>query len=335
MRLRSKAFTQPKQQENRGSMSHSSCMFLSTRDIKAPERNLYWMESVRQHVIQVDCPSPSVQGIRAELEQTDCGDITINRIKADTHSVQRSRTDIAGDGRQSIFLCAILEGHGYSWQGTQCTNHSPGDIVLYDTTRPYGQGFPGDMEVLVVDIPRQVINQYMGQWNHPDLIKIDRNARLGDVSCQDLHKLLGSHSNCQTENRLLPEQLMQLLNVMLGHRVLPATSRSRQQLLHRALRCIEQNLGNEALNTEYLCAALSTSPRQLSRAFELEGVPPNHYIWALRLKRCRQELIANPGSSISDIAFRSGFNHSAHFSRSYKKCFGETPTETRQRALAR
>ncbi|MNZ89717.1 Transcriptional activator FeaR [compost metagenome] len=133
---------------------------------------------------------------------------------------------------------------------------------------------------------------------------------------------------------MLSEQLMQQLNVMLGSRVLPATSRPRQQLLQRALRCIEQNLGNEGLNTEYLCAALNTSPRQLSRAFELEGIPPNRYIWDLRLKRCRQELIASPGASISDIAFRFGFNHSAHFSRSYKNCFGETPTETRQRAMA-
>ncbi|WP_221801578.1 helix-turn-helix domain-containing protein [Oceanobacter mangrovi] len=43
-------------------------------------------------------------------------------------------------------------------------------------------------------------------------------------------------------------------------------------------------------------------------------------------------MLACGPETISQVAFRWGFNHSAHFSRSYKNRFGETPTATRGRA---
>ena len=310
-------------------MSQFSSMRVSTQDIRPDQRNQVWMESVREHLIQVDCPRHGVDGIDAVLEQTDCGIIKVNRVRADTHSVHRSRADIETDGRESVFMCAMLDGHGYSWQGTQCANHAPGDIVLYDTRLPYGQGFPSDMEMFVVDIPRTVIDEYFGSWGFQDLIRLDRKARVSSASTEKLHQLLAELGNYKAERESITEQLLSNLQSLVGSRNLPSSSRSKQDLLHRATHYIETHLSDDSLSTEQLCEALNTSPRQLARAFELKGTPPNRYIWNARLERCKQEIIANPSASISDIAFRFGFNHSAHFSRSYKKRFGESPSQTR------
>ena len=38
--------------------------------------------------------------------------------------------------------------------------------------------------------------------------------------------------------------------------------------------------------------------------------------------------------TVADIAARWGFWHMGHFSQDYKALFGETPTQTRQTALA-
>lgn len=310
-------------------MLQSSCMRVSTQDIHPDQRNRIWMESVREHLIQVDCPRHGNEGIDAVLEQTDCGIIRVNRVKADTHSVNRSRTDIETDGRESVFMCAMLEGHGYSWQGTQCANHAPGDIVLYDTSLPYGQGFPADMEMFVVDIPREIIDNYLGGWAFQDLVRLDRRAKVSSASTEKVHQLLVELTNYTADAQGISEQLLGQINSLLGSRGLPSSSRSKQDLLYRATRYIETHLSDDTLSTDVLCEALNTSPRQLARAFELKGTPPNRYIWNARLERCKQEIIANPSASISDIAFRFGFNHSAHFSRSYKNHFGESPSQTR------
>ena len=51
------------------------------------------------------------------------------------------------------------------------------------------------------------------------------------------------------------------------------------------------------------------------------------------LERVRAELMrATPGSdSVTDAATRWGFQHLGHFSASYRRQFGETPSETLKR----
>ncbi len=52
-----------------------------------------------------------------------------------------------------------------------------------------------------------------------------------------------------------------------------------------------------------------------------------------RLRRCLEDLQLRNGGSMTDIAFRWGFNDSAHFSRIFKRKFGVTPSEVRHATL--
>lgn len=58
-------------------------------------------------------------------------------------------------------------------------------------------------------------------------------------------------------------------------------------------------------------------------------------VWNERLDRCRNEL-AIPSlahCSVSEIAYRWGFSHPAHFSRAFTAHFGESPRAFRRKAL--
>jgi transcriptional regulator GlxA family with amidase domain len=57
------------------------------------------------------------------------------------------------------------------------------------------------------------------------------------------------------------------------------------------------------------------------------------YLTRLRLHRVRQDLLdASPGSTtVSAKALDWGFWHFGEFSRAYKDCFGELPSETLRR----
>ena len=80
-----------------------------------------------------------------------------------------------------------------------------------------------------------------------------------------------------------------------------------------------------------LCRVAGVSERSLEYAFkEVLGLTPMAYLTRLRLHRVRQALIAaNPESTtVSAEALRWGFWHFGEFSRAYRDCFGELPSDT-------
>ena len=83
-----------------------------------------------------------------------------------------------------------------------------------------------------------------------------------------------------------------------------------------------------------LCVALGVSERTLEYAFaKVMHMSPVAFLRRLRLHRVRQALrAATRGSTTVSIeALNGGFSHFGEFSRDYKDCFGELPSETLRR----
>ena len=60
------------------------------------------------------------------------------------------------------------------------------------------------------------------------------------------------------------------------------------------------------------------------------GSPPIRWLWLLRIKAAREMILKNPDQSLTDVAYACGFSCSAHFSRCFKKAFGESPRAFKQ-----
>ena len=83
-----------------------------------------------------------------------------------------------------------------------------------------------------------------------------------------------------------------------------------------------------------LCRAAGVSERTLEYAFkEIMGLTPVAYLIRLRLHRVRQALLAatQGSTTVSAEALDWGFWHFGEFSRAYKDCFGELPSDTLRR----
>jgi AraC family transcriptional regulator, ethanolamine operon transcriptional activator len=83
-----------------------------------------------------------------------------------------------------------------------------------------------------------------------------------------------------------------------------------------------------------LCKAAGVSERGLEYAFkEVLGLSPVAYLIRLRLHRVRQALLAGTQgtTTVSAEALNWGFWHFGEFSRAYKECFGELPSDTLRR----
>ena len=88
---------------------------------------------------------------------------------------------------------------------------------------------------------------------------------------------------------------------------------------------------DEAVYVTDLCRAAGTRERTLEHAFkQILGISPVSYLARLRLHRAREDLLAAAprSTTVTTIALRWGFWHLGGFSRAYKECFGESPSET-------
>jgi AraC family transcriptional regulator len=114
-------------------------------------------------------------------------------------------------------------------------------------------------------------------------------------------------------------------------------SRARGGLPGNSLRRIEDfvraNLG-EDISLDDLSAIGGLSKRHFVRAFqESVGTSPYNYVLMLRIEEAKQRL-SGTAESITEIALATGFGQAQHFSTSFRKATGETPSSFRQRALS-
>lgn len=309
-------------------MSFSGQVRVSTRHIEQLSRRHFWEEAINQYVIHIDCPITSDSPLEAELQHSHGDIISVNHIAANRHSVQRSRIDIGEDSRDSLFICLMTKGNGYSYQGVNSANHMPGDIVIYDTSKPYGHGFPNDMGMYVLDVPRSIAERDLGVVD--SLIKIDRNLQCGRSSPSAVLRLLESKADSYDAFQLKTEEVMYHIQVLSGLNGAQFNQKNRNLLFFKCKAFIEQQLTSPNLNVEMISHHLSVSCRQIARAFEANGMTVSRFIWQSRLQKSREDILNLANLSITDIAYKWGFNHSSHFSRAYKLYFDESPQTTRK-----
>ena len=85
----------------------------------------------------------------------------------------------------------------------------------------------------------------------------------------------------------------------------------------------------EKITVKILAKQVCLSHTQFQKKFKEEmGMTPHAYITSYKIDTA-QTLLKNPQYSITDIAYMLDFSSSNHFSNTFKKYFGITPTEFR------
>ena len=97
--------------------------------------------------------------------------------------------------------------------------------------------------------------------------------------------------------------------------------------LNQAYNYVKDNLGNNELTIEAFGKQLRLSRTQLYRKIKaLTDMSPSMFISTLRLK-VAAELLVSTTLSVSEIAYKVGFENPSYFSSSFKKLYGVPPKE--------
>lgn len=137
-------------------------------------------------------------------------------------------------------------------------------------------------------------------------------------------QLLGAEHDKLTSRALLLELLIHLLDA----RDEPPSSTQRQSwLAHQVRERLKQAVekGGDVPSIQTMLEEFHYSYAHLCRLFRIEyGIAPLKYIHALRVSRAKL-LMRDTSLTISEIAFKVGFNDLAYFSELFRKMTGSTP----------
>ncbi len=110
--------------------------------------------------------------------------------------------------------------------------------------------------------------------------------------------------------------------------ILSAPRRAEPKLAELISWC-EANVGRET-SVAQLAGRMFLSTAHFARLWKREiGVPPATYLRRLKLERARS-LLENSTQSVTLIARECGFESAAHFSRSFRACYGVSPGQFRR-----
>jgi AraC-like DNA-binding protein len=114
-------------------------------------------------------------------------------------------------------------------------------------------------------------------------------------------------------------------------------SRSRSEIVRRAEHFVREHIG-EPISIARLSTVVGVSERSLRNAFyDVYTTSPKRYLKIRQLHRARHALRAADGglATVTTVATFHGFFELGRFAGEYKALFGETPSQTLQKARAR
>ena len=260
------------------------------------------------------------------------------------HTQIRSRSPgdsllfIIGSGTPATF---IMDGEEVTVSPQKAAIVSPRNLV--NVIRPKGS------EVLVARVSEAVLNNYFQQITeqyYKTPLQFNTGIDLANGPGTQLKSILslvvseletiglsGLNPN-QTEifDHMLMTALVELRANLPDKS--PTGSYDMPDAVRNAEEYIEAHLTDPITITDLL-KICGCSRSALFSAFQsFRGYSPMEFLIERRLQRARKQLLANGGyNPVSSIALSSGFTHLGRFSDTYKKRFGESPSETKSRSI--
>lgn len=217
-----------------------------------------------------------------------------------------------------------------------------GDVSLINMSKPHlTREIPGDdgvVQVLSFMLPRPLLAPlFAAVETVPTIVIARRESAFGALIGEHMLALRRCASQLtQAERQAAAQSLAQLAAGGMDHRTDnagPVPSPSQEALLAQIKRHIEDNLGTDSLTVANLSRRFALSRASLYRLFAPQS--PASYIQQRRLHRAFAILVSpafRPWRVI-DVAIECQFSSDATFIRAFRRAFGLTPGEARERSL--
>ena len=307
----------------------------STDDVAASQRVEYWNERNTNVLVGLNSLPFDSAGLRASQANYDLQHFRLADIRGNAHVIERNADLVRQHPKSAVFASFVQRSKGFFYQGRSSQLLEPGDLIIYDTSRPYMIGFNEDMHQFLVDMPRQFFLEHAGEHVLDSPIKIDTRTATAKALLKALaqrSRQLASIGDRSRVNNLRDEIGGLLHTVVSDHLAGGSGSGLSAAYLAAAKTHILGRLTEPELNAAQVAHEVGLSLRHLNRLFATQDTSVAAFIRLARLQRARADLAdtALKSFSVADIAYKWGFSSPSHFSRVFRQKFGITPAEARQ-----
>ncbi|MBP3977766.1 helix-turn-helix domain-containing protein [Microbacterium sp. BLY] len=274
--------------------------------------------------------STGADRFRGVIRGAAVDEVHVTDVRATSHVVERTTGLIARGDRSYFKVSLMLSGTGLLIQDDREAVLQPGDLAVYDTSRPYSLVFDRDFRTMVVMFPKHLLTLPADLMGQLTAVRISGREGLGGMVVPYLTQLAGHLDELAgtTGARLAHSALDLVTTVFTRELGLDrASADPHRALLQRIRAHIDRNLGATDLGPASIAAAHFISTRHLHGLFQEQGVTVSTWIRTRRLEQCRRDLL-DPmlaDRPVAAIAARWGFVDAAHFSRAFKNAFGVSP----------
>lgn len=267
---------------------------------------------------------------RARLEVGQVGDLQLVKCACDPCHGRRDGREIGADPAPFFGLLMVFAGAERVQVGRHDARVGAGQVLLWDSTSPVRFALEGPLEKLTLLVPRERLLR--AAPGAPALVgrALDWRRGMGRVVsshvtalCDEARYILDDRSGCAAETTL---------HLVAASLAAPAPeSAAHAGLRARVVLHIDERLADPTLDPQAIAEHFGISLRFLHQLFAPTDTTVARCILLRRLERCREALALAPHLGITELAFDWGFKDAAHFSRAFKRRYGESPRQYRQR----
>ncbi|WP_055587482.1 helix-turn-helix domain-containing protein [Streptacidiphilus griseoplanus] len=280
------------------------------------------------HVHSLRFPKQYTTGqFRCWIDPATIGDITVSDQYGDAVEGISGGTDRMG-AAQRLAVVHIIRSGGLSLTAAGRTVHvPPGMLCVRDAGMPWEFSTLPGTRWQVLQLPYEALAS-TGLDQLPTLALVPQTAPEARLLTGQLQVTREARSELTPAGLRAAEQsVLHLVAGTLMAQGVSADSAFRPSLRAAARNCADARLTDPDLSPAEIAKALSVSVRTLHRAFSEADESLMAYVRRRRLERARQELATLGGRyTLSAVAARWHFADASHFSRAFKRQFGETPS---------
>ena len=304
------------------------------------QRMAFWLETVCTQILPVKIDLRNDRIPKAGMSCSTIGALRVRDVVGGgDHVYTRATPDIRQGDPETVQIGMPLKGSSILVQDGREAVLNAGDLVVYDSSRPFTLVMQDQFRWQVFLLPKAKLQRSERELRQITALPFSSQASVSRVVAQYLHVLAAEASALENTPgaTALGESAADLISTLVrAHFGVPWGVADRDSVLRtQVLDYLDRNHGDVDLTTEHVAAAHGISGRRLHGLFEATGASVGERLRDIRLAAIRRDLV-DPRlahRSVARIAAAHGLRNPSAFTRLFRTTEGVTPREYRIAAL--
>jgi AraC-like DNA-binding protein len=300
------------------------------------ERHEAWAQVLSEYFLPWTLSSPQQAATSASVRQCTLDDCRFVQCSSDPVSGFRLAGEIGRTNGDFFNVLYVVKGAELlKFQGREVALPA-GHFILWDSERRMEFSVTQRLEKLTLVIPERQMRSLLPNAQDYVGIPIDGHHGMGRMLTGHLRAMQREiWSMSANDLAHVRSPTLELLARTYASTACRRRRSVRAETFQRIRTFILEHLPDADLTPRRIAKVSNVSIRYLHLLFNDTGTTVSAWIRGQRLERCLQDL-SNPAlahQSITQIAYRWGFNDLGHFGKLLRKRIGASPTEYRRREL--